>query len=126
MILKKWIVTLTIISYVVFAGLIFAQSDEYDAEKEAAQRIKRQLELANEMRNQRLEKQRNKEAALEKEELIEKRCVKLNDELRRLGERRRWYRLDDSGERVYLSDAEVRRKKQTLQQEYDQRCAENP
>ncbi|MCG6971032.1 MAG: hypothetical protein LJE85_14785 [Gammaproteobacteria bacterium] len=117
---------MTIISYVVFAGLIFAQSDEYDAEKEAAERIKRQLELANEMRNQRLEKQRNKEAALEKEEMIEKRCVKLNDELRRLGERRRWYRLDDSGERVYLSDAEVRRKKQTLQQEYDQRCAENP
>ena len=125
MIYKKWIVSLTMVAYMVFAGLIFAQSEEYDAEKEAAERIKRQLELANEMRNQRLEKQRKKEAELENAEQLEKRCVRLNDELRRLGERRRWYRLDSKGERVYLSDAEVRQKKQSLQTEYDQRCAED-
>lgn len=101
-----------------------AQSSDYDAEQEAAERIKRQLELANELREKRLNKQREKEKQLRNEEKLESSCARLKDELRRLGERRRWYQLDENGERVYLTDDEVRRKKETVQNEYDRQCDE--
>ena len=124
MFVKNFLIVFSMISYVVFAGVIFAQSGEYDAEKEAAERIQRQLELAEELRNERLRKQREKEELLEKEEKLEKRCNRLKDDIRRFSERRRWYRLDESGERVYLSEAEVQRKQQALQTEFDQKCDE--
>ncbi|WP_455209837.1 hypothetical protein [Kaarinaea lacus] len=124
MFVKNFLVVVSTLIYVVFAGVIFAQSGDYNAEKEAAERIQRQLELAEELRNERLKKQREKEKQLEQEEQLEKRCNKLKDDLRRFGERRRWYQLDEYGERVYLSDAEIKHKKQSLQKEYDQRCEE--
>jgi hypothetical protein len=97
---------------------------EYDAEQEAADRIKRQLELANEMREKRLNKQREKQQQLEQEEQLQKNCTKLKDDLRRFNERRRWYRLNEQGARVFLSEADVKRKKDSLQKQFDQRCEE--
>jgi len=108
---------------VVFPTTSMAQAD-YDAEQEAAERIQRQLELANELRAKRLQKQREKEQQLQQEEQLEKHCNRLKDELRRMDERRRWYRLDENGERIYISEAEVRQRKQSLQTEYDRRCEE--
>jgi hemolysin activation/secretion protein len=122
MILKKPLMFILMLLHVVFSVAAIAQSSEYNAEQEAAERIKRQLELANELRESRLKKQREKEEQLRSEAQLEKRCVRIKDELRRLGERRRWYQLNEKGERIYLTDAEVKHKKQTLQQEYDQRC----
>ncbi len=110
---------------IAFSTTAGAQSADYDAEQEAAQRIKRQLELADEMRNERLKKQQEKERRQENEEKLEKQCQKLSEDLRRMNEHRRWYRLDDKGERVYLSEAEVQSKKQSLQNEYDKRCQES-
>ena len=124
MFIKNFLIVFSMITYVVFAGVIFAQSNEYDAEKEAAERIQRQLELAEQLRNERLKKQREKEELLEKEEKLEKRCNRLKDDIRRFSERRRWYRLDESGQRIYLSEAEVQRKQQALQTEFDQKCDE--
>ena len=120
-------ISLSILLFVciAFSTATGAQSADYDAEQEAAKRIKRQLELADEMRNERLKKQQEKERRQEKEEKLEKQCQKINDDLRRMNERRRWYRLDDKGERVYLSEAEVTSKKQSLQSEYDKRCQES-
>jgi hypothetical protein len=113
-----YLTVLFVIGITIFA----VHAEDYDAEKEAAARIKRQLELANEMRAERLKKQREKEQQAEQEERTQKHCTRLKDELRRLGERRRWYRLDDNGERVFLSDAEVRHKKDSIQKQYDQHC----
>lgn len=97
-------------------------ADEYDPEKEAAERIKRQLQLADELRAKRLKKQQEKEELAEQEERTQKYCTRLKDDLRRFGERRRWYHLDENGERVFLSEAEVRSRKQDIQNKYDQQC----
>ena len=124
MFIKNFLIVFSMVTYIVFAGVIFAQNNEYDAEKEAAERMQRQLELAEQLRNERLKKQREKDERLEQEEKLEKRCNRLKDDIRRFSERRRWYRLDESGERVYLSEAEVQRKQQALQTEFDQKCDE--
>ena len=116
-----WVALATLLSFSV-VGLSFAQSEDYDSEKEAAERIKRQLELANELRENRLKKQREKENQLQHEEKTQQRCNKLKDELRRLSERRRWYKLDESGERVYMSEKEVNATRKSIQKEYDSRC----
>ncbi len=125
MVFKKLLSILLMIFSVVFSATAFPQSSDYDAEQEAADRIKRQLELANELREKRLNKQREKEEQLRNEEQLEKRCARLKDELRRLGERRRWYQLNEKGERIYLSDGEVEFKKETVQKEYDRQCDEH-
>jgi hypothetical protein len=122
---KKLLSILLIFSSVVFSTTTIAQSSDYDAEQEAAQRIKRQLELANELREKRLKKQREKEEQLRNDEQLEKRCARFKDELRRLGERRRWYQLNEKGERIYLTDSEVRHKKEIVQKQYDRQCDEH-
>jgi hypothetical protein len=124
MTLKKPFGIMFVFLFIIVVSAVNTHAEEYDAEQEAAQRIKRQLELANEMREKRLKKQREKEKQYEQEEQLQKRCARLKDELRRLGERRRWYRLNEQGERVYLSEAEVRHKKDSLQNQFDQRCEE--
>ena len=122
--LNKFLPFLLMVLFSVFSAAVDAQSTDYDAEQEAAERIKRQSELANELREKRLKKQREKEEQRRDEEQLEKHCGRLKDELRRLGERRRWYQLNEKGERIYLSDAEVRHKKESVQKEYDRRCDE--
>ena len=121
---KKFLSILLVFVCVAFSVTAIAQSSDYDAEREAAERIKRQLELANELREKRLKKQREKEEQLHNEQQLEKHCARLKDELRRLGERRRWYQLNEKGERIYLTDSEVRHKKESVRNEYGRQCEE--
>jgi flagellar motility protein MotE (MotC chaperone) len=122
---KKFLsILLVFVVCVAFSVTAIAQSSDYDAEQEAAERVKRQLELANELREKRLKKQREKQEQLRIEEQLEKHCARLKDELRRLGERRRWYQLNEKGERIYLTDSEVRHKKASVQKVYDRQCEE--
>lgn len=122
--MKKAIVYTALIIFTTFgASVNLLANDNYDLEKEAAERTKRQLELANQLRKERLKKQREKEKKLQIEEKTRKSCVKMEDDLRRFNERRRWYRLDENGERVFLSDKEVEVKRQSIQKKYDSHCA---
>lgn len=122
--MKKAIGLISLIILLAFGNcaILLAANDSYDAEKEAAERIKRQLELASQLREQRLKKQREKEKRLEMEEKTRKNCGKIKDDLKKFSERRRWYQLDENGDRVFLSDKQVAERRNAIQNNYDKSC----
>ena len=123
--MARTIVTLILltISCSIFPGISIAQGSDSDSDREYAERIKRQLELANQLRDERLRKERETQQQVEKEAKIATYCHRVDDELKRLNEpRRRWYELDNNGERVYLTEAQVNARRESLEKQFANSC----
>ena len=62
-------------------------------------------------------------ATQEKKRLAkERRCYKLKDKLRKYSERRVWYKLDDKGERTFLTQEEIMKAKERVSSKYKNKC----
>ncbi len=73
----------------------------------------------------RQKKKKEKQAKLEKKEkrlALKRYCHRVKDQLRRIDEGRRWYRLDDQGERYFLSDAQIDASRQKLIDNNIEKC----
>jgi len=73
----------------------------------------------------RQKKKKEKQAKLEKKEkrlALKRYCHRVKDQLRRIDEGRRWYRLDDQGERYFLSDAQIDASRQKLINNNIEKC----
>ncbi len=64
----------------------------------------------------------NAEKIRRKEEKKKRDCIVMHDRLRSFDERKRWYNLNDQGNRVYLSDEEVNRSKLTYGAMVERKC----
>lgn len=98
-------------------------ADEYDPQKTAAERIQRQLSLANKMKAERLEREGKKAKRVQQEEKLGLYCGKASDSLRQYEQARlRWYALDDNGDRVYLTEKQLDAKKAQLRKDIAEHC----
>ena len=65
----------------------------------------------------RQKRKKEKQAKQKKKDIrlaLKRYCHKVKDQLRRIDEGRRWYRLDDQGERYFLSDTQIDASRQKL------------
>lgn len=74
-----------------------------------------------------IRQQKNKEAQAKKKKkeqrlALKRYCHKVNDQLRRIDEGRRWYQLNDEGERTFLSDTQIDEAKQKLLDKHNKKC----
>ena len=105
-------------------GVALAQTDG-DADREYKERIRKQLELANQLREERLRKEREQQEQEQKEEETKAYCLDLKDDLLNLSEgHRRWYELDENGNRVFLTEAQVSARRDALQKKFENRCSD--
>lgn len=87
------------------------------------ERVNRALEI-----HESINKENAKKAALKEQQLAQlqkqkKKCYALKDKVRQYGERRLWYTLDDTGNRIYLSDQEVEEKRLDIESNYAEKCS---
>ena len=74
----------------------------------------RELEASEIERKRKMESRANQQA---------QRCARVRDQLKQYERKRiRWYELDENGERVFLSKAQVEREQNALQQQYREFC----
>ena len=100
-----------------------AADSDYDPQKAAAERIRQQLELANQMKAERLARERRQARQEEEEEKRNRFCVKAKDSLNQYEQARvRWYQLNEKGERVYLSADEINQRKQEIEKSIAENC----
>lgn len=100
-----------------------AADSDYDPQKAAAERIRQQLELANQMKAERLARERRQARQEEEEEKRNRFCVKAKDSLNQYEQARvRWYQLNEKGERVYLGADEINQRKQEIEKSIAENC----
>ena len=89
------------------------------------QRLANQNKYLNYLQSERLERKEQRDAIKEKKAQQKKYCASLKDQLRSFTEERtRWYELDDiTGERRYISAAELDQRKQELSAKINANCS---
>ncbi len=73
----------------------------------------------------RQKREKEKQTKLKKKEkrlALKRYCHRVKDQLRRIDEGRRWYRLDDQGERYFLSDAQIDASRKKLVDKNIEKC----
>ncbi len=86
-------------------------------------RVKRALSIYQNMHRQQRQQRESTRKQREREEQRAQECNQLNDQLKQFRNwRTRWYDLDQSGKRVYLTKKEVAKMKAELQQNFDKHC----
>ena len=88
------------------------------------QRLLYQQKYVNYLQSERLERQEKRQQAQQAADKKKKLCAALQDQLKSYNQGKyRWYELDEaSGERKYLSDEQIKAKKQELQTEIKSNC----
>lgn len=87
------------------------------------ERVNRALAIHESINKEKAKKAATKELQLAKLQKQKKRCYLLKDKVRQYSERRLWYSLDDTGNRTYLTDEQVERKRQGLESKYSDKCS---
>ena len=72
------------------------------------------LAIYDDIRQQQNKEKQAKQKKKEKRLALKRYCHKVKDQLRRMDEGRRWYRLNDEGERTFLSDTQIDEARQKL------------
>ena len=100
-----------------------ATDQDYDPQKAAAERIKREVELANQLRAERLEQERQQATQEAEDKKRIRYCNKVKDSLKQYEQARaRWYKLNEQGERVYLSEDEINQRKEEIKDSIAEHC----
>lgn len=95
------------------------QQETQDNLHKLLERQQRQLEIHNEERQEAQEKKR---AEQQKAEKLKKQCLYLRDELKAYQDGYALYRLDEKGERVFLSDEERNKDMEKLSKDIASYC----
>lgn len=93
--------------------------------QDVEQRLMQQKKYLNYLQSERLER-KEKRVELEQQKAKQKKyCASLQDRLKSyIEENVRWYELNkESGERTFISDAELEKRKQELQAEINSSCS---
>lgn len=85
-------------------------------------RVQKALAIYEQINKEKQLASANAEKIRRQEEKRKRDCIVMHDQLRSFDERKRWYRLDDQGNRVYLSDDEVNRSKLTYGAMVERKC----
>lgn len=91
-------------------------------ESAEVRRNKAALAIYDDIRQQKNKEKAAKKKAKEKQLAMKRYCHKVKDQIRRIDEGRRWYRLNDQGERTFLSDLQIDQAKQKLIDKNAKRC----
>lgn len=86
------------------------------------QRTQKALEVYEELNERRQQEKKEKLEAKLKQQKKRRQCNRMNDQLKKYSVGRRWYDLDENGERRYLTDEEIQKKRKALQSRYKQHC----
>ena len=93
--------------------------------QDVEQRLMQQKKYLNYLSTERAERQEKRQALEQQKAKQKKYCAAIQDQLRSYTEEHtRWYELDEqTGERQYISDAELESRKQELQAEIKSSCS---
>ena len=93
--------------------------------QDVEQRLMQQKKYLNYLSTERVERQEERHALEQEKAKQKKYCAAIKDQLRNYTEvHARWYELDEqTGERKYISDAELETRKQELQAEIKSSCS---
>ena len=76
----------------------------------------------DDIRQQKNKAEKDKQNKKQKRLALKRYCHKVQDQLRRIDEGRRWYKLNDQGKRKYLTDAQIDQERLILFNKGNKKC----
>lgn len=89
---------------------------------DATERVKRALSIYQKMGKPQIRKDEERKKQQQEDEKRLQACNRMKDQLSQFNRRTRWYKLDDSGKRVFMSKQAVALKKKEIRSNYNEHC----